>query len=894
MDPTDKGDTNTEDDNTLAIEWVVDASKEELFTTEQAVITMCAHQEPSDFHTLKFKGVFDSIPICILIDTGSTHSFINPSLVDTSKWKTITTTPLHVRIANGAAMATSLKCPQLQFSLQNHKMSGEMRLLNIQGYDLILGMDWLALHGPMTIDWKLGQLQLFHNNQKLVFQVQNEMSEVKVCQEILNPVQEVKKGSLMLLAHIFVADDLHQNITTVPSQLQPVLDAFQHVFQDPTTLPPNRSVDHTIPLLPDSKPVSIRPYRYSYFQREEIESIIGDLLANSFIRPSTSPYSSPVLLVKKKDSSWRLCIDYRQLNDMTVKNKYPIPIIDDLLDELKGACYFSKIDLKSGYHQIRMADSDIYKTAFRTHHGHFEFVVMPFGLTNAPATFQTLMNNLFQPFLRKYVLVFFDDILIYSKSLAEHATHLTQTPPAQAAFDQLKLAMSTAPVLTLPDYSKQFIIETDASALGLGAVLMQDNKPIAYLSKSLGLKNQGLSTYEKELLALLTASCQINKPERVPYPGLLQPLPIPDEAWQSVAQLFLDNIYKLHGLPKNLVSDRDPVFTSSFWKELMAKIGIQLNLSTAYHPQSDGQTERLNQCLEQYLRCMIFDQQKQWCRWLPLAEYWYNTSYQQSLNTSPFQALYGYQPQLLPLGDVIRSTNVAVNVMLRDRQKALTQIRGNLVKAQSRMKKYADLKRCERHFQEGDWVFLTMQPYKHTSVATAGTGKLSSRYFGPFEILEKIGNLAYKLNLPAAAHIHPVIHVSQLKKHIGRRHVPIPYCPWVGPDGTVKGAPEKILDRRLVKRGNEGIVQLKVKWLNCTEADATWEDFDQLKQFYPQFILEVENNFMEWGMSQLTCQISSEGNKLGIETQMAQQLEQTELSGEVIPSLTEGDGNNNN
>jgi len=216
--------------------------------------------------------------------------------------------------------------------------------------------------------------------------------------------------------------------TTLNPQAQKIFKEFPDVFPKslPDQPPPKRNVDHAIDLVPGAEPPFRPIYRLTYQEMNELKNQLTELLKKGFIRPSVSPYGAPVLFVHKKEGTLRLCVDYRALNKITIKNRYPLPRVEDLTDRLTGAKYFTKIDLYSGYHQVRIREEDVPKTAFRTRYGHFEFLVLPFGLTNAPATFMTLMNDIFREFLDKFVVVYLDDILVYSKTKEEHYKHLHQ------------------------------------------------------------------------------------------------------------------------------------------------------------------------------------------------------------------------------------------------------------------------------------------------------------------------------------------------------------------------------------------------------------------------------------------------------------------------------------
>jgi hypothetical protein len=545
--------------------------------------------------TMRLMGRILGQQVVILIDTGSTHSFVDQNLAKRLQLPAQGRSQLTVMVANGDIIPCPGCCTTITFSLQEYDFKTNLHLLVLGGCDMVLGVDWLSSLGPILWDFVELTMKFSHQSREISLQ------------GLIKTANNLVKGEGLLRKAGAECKGIWLQLigakTPKPKRLQhpalaELLEGFTGVFQEPTELPPSRNFDHNIQLTEGAQPTCARPYRYPYYQKEEIEKLVREMLSTGIIRPSQSPYSSPVLLVRKADGSWRMCVDYHALNKNTIKDKYPIPSIDELLDELHGSVIFSKLDLRSGYHQIRMKSEDIPKTGCRTHEGHYEFLVMPFGLTNAPSNFQSLMNDVFRPYLRKCVLVFFDDILIYSKNIKDHLNHLkavlellqnhqlyaklskcqfgcqeveylghliseegVKADPskieamlnwaiprtikalrgflgltgyyrkfvkgyggiavpltrllrkdsfrwddrAEEAFNLLKTTMSTPPVLGLPDFTKPFIIECDASGDGIGAVLMQTGQPLAYLSQGLKGKSLNLSTYEKELLALVMA-----------------------------------------------------------------------------------------------------------------------------------------------------------------------------------------------------------------------------------------------------------------------------------------------------------------------------------------------------------------------------------------------------
>ncbi|GJY85059.1 putative reverse transcriptase domain-containing protein [Tanacetum coccineum] len=515
----------------------------------------------------------------ILFDTGADRSFISSafsSLID------IAQTPLEnsydVELADGKIVGVDTIMRGCTLNFLNHPFNIDLMPVELGSFDVIIGMDWLRrCHAVIVCDEKL--VQIPYGNETLIFHgnESNNGRESRLTIISCSKAQEyMAKGCQIFLAQISAKKEEDKSEGKRLKDV-PIVRDFPEVFpEDLPGLPPARPVEFQIDLIPGAAPVARTPYRLAPSEMKELSEQLQELSDKGFIRPSSSPWGAPVLFVKKKDGSFRMCIDYRELNKLTVKNRYPLPRIDDLFDQLQGSSIYSKIDLRSGYHQLRVQEQDIPKTAFRTRYGHYEFQVMPFGLTNAPAVFMDLMNRVCKPYLDKFVIVFIDDILIYSKDKKEHEEHLKailellkkeklyakfskcefwipkvqflghvidsrgihvdpakiesikdwaspKTPTEirqflglagyyrrfiegflkiaksmtkltqkgvkfdwgekeENAFQLIKQKLCSTPILALPEGSKDFVVYCDASHKGLGAVLMQREKVIAYAS----------------------------------------------------------------------------------------------------------------------------------------------------------------------------------------------------------------------------------------------------------------------------------------------------------------------------------------------------------------------------------------------------------------------------
>lgn len=1097
-----------------------------------------------------------------LLDSGASACFIDEDFAKLHNFPLVKKlTPVHVEVIDGRPLSSgniTYETKPLKICLENHRSNIVFNVIKTPSCPVILGLSWLDKYNP-SIDWKLRKVTFPTNSLK------EESTKIKFTNKpLFIGARTFMKEAKQSTPFVIFATPAKENATStlvIPEQYEEFKDVFEKKNAD--MLPEHRPYDCAIDLQEGTHPPFGPIYNLSQDELSALKDYIEENLAKNFIRHSKSPAGAPILFVKKKDGSLRMCVDYRGLNKITVKNRYPLPLISGLLEQLGEAKIYTKIDLRGAYNLVRVKAGDEWKTAFRTRYGHFEYNVMPFGLTNAPAIFQHLMNDVFREYLDKFVICYLDDILIYSKNVEEHETHVKLvlqklrdaglyaklekcvfhqpkveflgyiisdkgllmdqkkvqavtdwTVPktvrdvqcflgfanfyrifiknysqiaapltrltskdklewniqARQAFEELKLAFTTAPILVHPDFTKAFYLETDASDFALGAVLSQmgnDNKlhPVAFYSRKFSAAEINYEIHDKELLAIVDSfqewrhflegathpvtvytdhknleyfttarvlnrrqarwnmslsrfdfiityrpgrqqglsdalsrrsylapkagdaafdqqcttllqperfrlyatsmimpidadfleeireasiadslvqnakqrldkdkfkiedgllyfedrlyipegpprlrilqsrhdfpaaghfgfnktmelisrdfwwphmwkevknfvlSCDIcsrsKNPRHRPY-GLLQPLPIPKRPWSSIsmdfitdlppsatfdaiyvvvdrftkmahfvpckksisggetARLFLHNIYRYHGLPDDIISDRGPQFISKFWRSLFDILKVDIRLSTAFHPQTDGQTERVNQVLEQYLRCMINYQQDDWTTYLPLAEFAYNNSVHASTHQTPFFANYGYHPKLDLLGG-FKDENPAAEDLFKHLVEIQTTLKLQLQAAQDSYKISADkFRKDSPAFQVGDKVWLLRRNIK----TTRPCDKLDYKRLGPFIIQEQINPVAYRLKLPTSMKVHPVFHVSLLETYsestLLNRIQPPPPC--IEFEDHVEYEVEQVLD----SRWRRGKLEYLIHWRGYDVNERTWEPIENV------------------------------------------------------------------
>ncbi|XP_035541674.1 uncharacterized protein LOC118344675 [Juglans regia] len=721
---------------------VVEITEDEIGVAETSVeapeISLAAITGTPTMSTMRLLGTLMGEPVVILVDSRSSHNFVESTLITKLKLPIDASSNLNVRVANGQSLRSGGACNEVRLKVQGIVFPPSLHLLNLAGYDIVFGIQWLVTLD--TITWNFSKLLMgFTYGGKSV-----ELKGLKLNPSVIKDGHKLLKTTTAksrgILLQIMAQEVKEQKEEVLDPEFTKMLAELGGVFKEPEGLPPPIKYDHKIVLKEGTQPIANRPYRYPYYQKTEIEKIVAELLKSGVVRPSMSPFSSPVLLVRKADGSWRLCVDYRALNKETVKAKFPIPVIDELLDELAGSVMFSKLDLRSGYHQVRVAVDDIPKTAFQTHEGHYEFLSRRKHLNHLKQVLSLLEHNsLFAKRSKSRFVV----------GEIEYLGHVINAMGAKKAFEELKQAVSQPPMLRLPDFNSPFTIECDACGTGLGAVLMQAGQPISYMNKGLKGKALLLSTYEKELLALVTAVQKwrtyllgqtfIIKTDQEALKYLLEQRMGTKMQQKWVAKLMGYHFsieYKkgkenkvadalsrrMEGLSKgecaailyfptpswSVASDRDPIFLSNLWKAIFTAQESSLDFSSAYHLQSDGQTEAVNKCVEAYLCCYASSKPKVWVHWLPMAEWWYNTTYHTTTKMTPYQAVYGHPPPTLLSYILGTVTNDAANQFLNNRDQVINVLKQNLTEAQQRMKHYADKQRTEREFTKGDWVYLKL------------------------------------------------------------------------------------------------------------------------------------------------------------------------------------------
>ncbi|VFR01427.1 unnamed protein product [Cuscuta campestris] len=886
--------------------------------------------------SLKLAGSVKEMAVQVLLDGGSTHNFVHPAVAERLALTLHPVPPFRVYVGNGDSLRCAYSCPQTPLCLQGHRFDVDLYILEIHGPDIVLGVQWLQTLGTVSHDYSQLTMEFTWKGSPVLLRGDaphpRPVSYSQFCRLAAAP--DGWDMYELMLAETPLRQDSAGPIALpddVPEPIRAVLLAHSGVFGLPQGLPPSRPWDHRIHLDTTAKPVNVRPYRYPYFQKTEIERQVREMLDQGLIRHSHSPYSSPVLLVQESFANLKRAMttapvlrlpDFTQI--FVVETDASTSGIEAvLMQQGHPLAFFSK---KLG--PRRRASSTYHKELYviveavqkwRQYLLGREFVIRTDQRSLKELLLQVVQTPDQQFYIRK--LMGFKFRIEYKSEVSNRAADALSRRDEDSDMAGLFMAYAQPlPTLlralleensTLPDLIQLHSSVRDgtaSSAISIHNGLLYHGHRL-YLSSSSKLRDQLLHEFHATPLTghqgvertfrrlaqvfywpsmrwdvrqfvASCAVCQATKYSTQHPAGLLQPLPILDQVWESasmdfitglppsqgftvimvvvdrlskyshfgalaagfdsprVARLFTDVVVKHHGFPRSVISDKDSVFMSLFWKELMRLSGSSLKFSTAYHPQSDGQTEVLNRSLEQYLRAFTYERPTKWTSFLPWAELALNCSQHEGLGVSPFQALYGRAPPSLFPTLSVRARVPAVEELLRERADLLTDLKAHLTKMQHRMRSQANQHRRDVSFAVGDMVLLKLRPYRQHSMPCPLSAKLAQRYYGPFEVLERVGAVAYRLRLPDGCKIHDVFHVSLLRPFLTRPgSSPTPSLP----DCFFKGRPVSLhvvgLDSRTVLVDGQPQEQWLIRWSDGTNNDATWEPVVELLDKYPDLRL---------------------------------------------------------
>nr|GEU75874.1 hypothetical protein [Tanacetum cinerariifolium] len=702
-----------------------------------------------------------------------------------------------VKLADEKVVSTNSVLRGSTLNLLDHLFDIDLMPIELGTFDVIVGMEWLVEHDALI-----------------------------VCAR-----KYIERGSQLFLAKVTETE-------LAKKQLQDMLVIynFPEVFpNDLPRLPPPRQVKFKIELMPSAAPVARAPYRLAPSKLKELSDQLKELFEKGFIRPSSSPWGAP---------------------------RYPLPRIDDLFDQLQGSSVYSKIDLRSGYYQLRIREEDIPITAFRTTYGHFEFQVMPFGLTNVPANKEDHEEHL-KTILELLKNEKFDGVHVHPAKVEAIRNWSTPTTPTEVrqflglagyyqrfiegfsliskpfsrltqknkkyewgmdeeeAFQTLKQKLCCAPILALPEGTENFIVYCDASLKGYGAVLMQRERVIAYASRQLKKHEENYTTHYLELGAIKLLSdydCEIRyhpgkgievadalsqkdrEPLRVRSLVMTVHTNLPEKILKAQTEDMVmheshKSKYSIHPGSDKMYQDLKKLY---WWPNMKAHIATFVSKCLtsakvkAEHQKPFGLLQqpeilewkwekitmdfvlRLPRTLSGYDSVwVIVDRLTNWDRHLPLVEFSYNNSYHASIKAAPFEALYGQKCRSPVCWSEVGDSQLTSPELIRETSKKIVQIKNWLLTARSRLKSYADVRRKPMEFEVGDKAMLKVSPWKGV-IRFRKRGNLSLRYIGPFEIIERIGPMAYKFELPKKLHgIHSTIHVSNLKKCLADKNLVI-------------------------------------------------------------------------------------------------------------------------